>query len=123
MWSHNMAGVGAAEVVVTVAEEAAQVAEGVEAAVVGAAKVDRGEEEREAQVGKVEPEEPGAAEARRAVGLGNPSRIRISRNRAPSCRHFQNRPRRTSRCSTRSRRARAAFQFSTPTTCSRVCKR
>src|SRR5580704_5051575 len=125
MRSRNMAG--AEEVVVTVAEEAAQVAEGVEAAVVGAARVDREEEEergeREAQAGKVEPEERGAAEARRAVGLGNPSRIRISRNRAPSCRHFQSRPRRTSRCSMRWRRARAAFRFSTPTTCSRVCKR
>src|SRR5580704_13579770 len=117
MRSRNMAGVGAAEVVVvTVAEEAA----GVEAAVVGEAKVDREEEERE---GKVEPEERGAAEARRAAGLDNPSRIRISRNRAPSCRHFQSRPRRTSRCSMRWRRARAAFRFSTPTTCSRVCKR
>src|SRR5580700_5944263 len=106
MRSRNMAG--AEEVVVTVAEEAAQVAEGVEAVVVGAARVDRGVEERgerEAQAGKVEAEERGAAEARRAVGLGNPSRIRISRNRAPSCRHFQSRPRRTSRCSMRWRRA------------------
>src|SRR5580700_6824852 len=114
MWIRSMAGVGAAEVGVTAEEGAGQGAEGVEAAVVEAAKVDRGEEGREALAALVEKAE---LEEREAAGSVNHSRIRISRNRAPSCRHFQNRPRRTSRCSTRSRRARAAFQFSTPTTC------